>query len=277
MEERVPPRLFVILARRAPIGLVFRRGPSKWVLLSKWNTQTDTVARGQWFHGRIYERRCDLSPDGKFLVYFAFNGKMDAENKGSWTGISKAPYVAALAIWPNGTTLGGGGFFLNDRKLFLNWSGEPLRGRGPRGVEVTHAHPFTGVPTNQEDLGVYFPRLKRDGWELLEEGPGIVRWAKRIPASPHRIIKRSLASVQPATGTGTYSDEHAIELAGGQVIEMPGVEWADWDHAGRLVFARDGKLWAGRIDGSDLSATELADFNQDKPAAKPTPAWAQKW
>jgi cytochrome bd-type quinol oxidase subunit 2 len=29
---------------------------------------------GQWLKGRIYERRSDLSPDGKHLIYFAMNG-----------------------------------------------------------------------------------------------------------------------------------------------------------------------------------------------------------
>ena len=29
-----------------------------------------TFEHGQWFHGQMYPRRSDLSPDGKFLVYF---------------------------------------------------------------------------------------------------------------------------------------------------------------------------------------------------------------
>jgi hypothetical protein len=64
-------RLYVILARAAPIAVIFRRGPSRWVQIVKWSTNTDTFEEGQWFHGRIYERRCDLSPDGRLLVYFA--------------------------------------------------------------------------------------------------------------------------------------------------------------------------------------------------------------
>ncbi len=44
MSKPAPPcRLSVILAREAPVGVIFRRGPAKW------------------FHGRIYERRSDLS------------------------------------------------------------------------------------------------------------------------------------------------------------------------------------------------------------------------
>jgi hypothetical protein len=41
------------------------------VQLTNWDTDTDSFDLGQWFRGRIYERRCDLSPDGSLLVYFA--------------------------------------------------------------------------------------------------------------------------------------------------------------------------------------------------------------
>lgn len=53
-------RLYVILARKAAMGVVFRRGPSKHVLLINWNTEKHEFRMGQWLNGRIYERRCDL-------------------------------------------------------------------------------------------------------------------------------------------------------------------------------------------------------------------------
>ncbi len=55
-------RLSVLLARDAPCAVVFRRGPSKQVLLCLWRTDTDEVIEGQWLKGRVYEHRCDLSP-----------------------------------------------------------------------------------------------------------------------------------------------------------------------------------------------------------------------
>src|SRR5919198_5909820 len=66
-----PCRLFVYLAREAPVGVVLRRGPSAWVRLSVWHTDTDAFEHGQWFKGRVYERRCDVSADGSLFVYFA--------------------------------------------------------------------------------------------------------------------------------------------------------------------------------------------------------------
>ena len=59
-KESPPARLFVILAREAPVGVIFRRGPAGQTLLIKWDTAHDTFEYGQWLKGRIYERRCDL-------------------------------------------------------------------------------------------------------------------------------------------------------------------------------------------------------------------------
>src|SRR5438874_12985200 len=70
-----PARLWALLARREPVGVIFRRGPSKQVMLIKWNTQQDSFELGQWFKGRVYERRCDLSPNGELIIYFAAKQK----------------------------------------------------------------------------------------------------------------------------------------------------------------------------------------------------------
>src|SRR5437879_462433 len=108
MEASTPPqhpcRLFGILARQAPCAVILRRGPSKWYRLSLWHTDTDTIDDGQWFHGRIYERRCDLSPDGSLFLYFAqkMAGPVPDDYTNDWTAISKPPYLTALALWPKG-------------------------------------------------------------------------------------------------------------------------------------------------------------------------------
>jgi len=83
-------RIHVLLAREAPLGVVIRRGPSKQVCTVQWDRRDDEFQIGQWLRGRIYERRCDLSTDGKHLIYFALNGKWSADYRGSWTAISRA-------------------------------------------------------------------------------------------------------------------------------------------------------------------------------------------
>jgi len=119
-----PPRLSVLLAREAPRALILRRGPSKWVEVIAWDTQRDTFEHGAWFHGRIYERRSDLSPDGTKLIYFVnkFTSKTveDEEYTYAWTAVSKVPYLTALALWPKGNCWWGGGLFQDNYTVFLN-------------------------------------------------------------------------------------------------------------------------------------------------------------
>ena len=69
--ENIPARIHAILAREAPMAVVFRRGPSGRVCTLGWDLETDTFTMGQWLKGRIYEYRSDLSPDGKLMIYFA--------------------------------------------------------------------------------------------------------------------------------------------------------------------------------------------------------------
>ncbi len=139
--------MYAILPRKAPFGVVFRRGPSKSVLLIGWNTSNDTFQQGQWLRGRIYERRCDLSPDGNLLLYFAASYRKPYY---SWPAISRPPYLTALALWPKGDGWGGGGHFLSQHRIALNH----------RGGEMTIAEGFS-IPKwlRAEQFG------KRPGWE----------------------------------------------------------------------------------------------------------------
>jgi hypothetical protein len=108
---KFPARLHVLLARDAKVGLVIRRGPSKSVCTVLWNRERDTFKLGQWMRGRIYERRCDLSPDGWRFIYFAMNGRCQSQTKGSWTAISRVPYLKAMSLFAKGDCWHGGGCF----------------------------------------------------------------------------------------------------------------------------------------------------------------------
>ena len=110
-------RLYAILARNAEFGVIFRRGPSRSVLLIRWNTENDSFQRGQWLKGRIYERRSDLSPQGDLLLYFAASYRKPYF---SWSAISRPPFLTALALWPKRDGWGGGGHFLSDSRIALN-------------------------------------------------------------------------------------------------------------------------------------------------------------
>jgi hypothetical protein len=120
MPVRSACRLFVILARDADVGVILRRGPSKWVQIIKWDTRRDTFDDGAWFHGRIYEKYCDVSPDGELFVYFVAKHNRYRCDDGYgyvWSAVSRPPWLYALALWPGpcGTYPGGGRFTANRR------------------------------------------------------------------------------------------------------------------------------------------------------------------
>lgn len=129
-------RLFVILAYDAPVAVILRRGPSRWYHVIRWHTDLDTFEPGAWLRGRIYEKRCDISPDGELFVYFCHGGAYREGYTDSWTAVSRAPWLYALALWPWGSTYGGGGRFVENRKLI----------RHSRMPTSTHPdHPATGL------------------------------------------------------------------------------------------------------------------------------------
>ena len=131
------PRLFVVMAAEAPVAVVIRRGPASWAHLTLWSTDDDAFTEGAWFRGRIFADKCDLSPDGHLFVYAAFKGsRLETSFTDSWTAVSRPPWLHALALWPMGTTYGGGGRFTADRRLILRGAGPAHADHPARGLEI---------------------------------------------------------------------------------------------------------------------------------------------
>jgi hypothetical protein len=284
----VPARLFMIFARKSPTAVIFRRGPSKWVQLIKWDTNTDTFEPGQWFNGRIYERRSDLSPDGSLLIYFAqkisAQSKKDTEYTYAWTAISRPPFLTALALWPKGDCWHGGGSFKNGRVVLLNHKpavAKPHKKHKP--------HRLLVIPNPQaqgEDDPIFSQRLERDGWQLKNawqvEHRGYPKFSHTIqpevrekanPSSAHVIqLTRSIECLE-------YSEDFAVRnLQQVLLTTIARASWVDWDQQGRLVIGRDGKIFAASInEGGRLAEELLVDLNPLKPMPLPTPEWATKW
>lgn len=113
------PHLFVIPARDASVAVILRRGPSAWYHVILWETRCDDFIHGAWFKGRIYEEKCDLSPDGKLFIYSVYQGsRVGSSFTDSWTAVSRPPWLHALVLWPQGTTYGGGGQFTSPLTLW---------------------------------------------------------------------------------------------------------------------------------------------------------------
>ena len=263
---RFRARIHVLLARDTPLGVVIRRGPSKQVCTLLWDRKNDEFRVGQWLKGRIYERRSDLSPDGRHLIYFAMNGKWASEAKGSWTAISKAPYLKALAIFPKGDCWHGGGLFTGKKSYWLNDGCGHAVLRDTRDVKrdlnFRPSDNFGG-----ECLGVYYPRLLRDGWKLVER-KNVSEWNDfdvfEKPLHHGWVLRKfAHAEVGASVGKGVYWDEHEIRhSASDKHLRCPDWEWADVDRK-RLVWSEGGKLFSGVMqEGGITNETHLFDFNE---------------
>jgi hypothetical protein len=148
-------RLFVITATHAPAAVILRRGPSRWYHIIQWNTHRDEFVHGAWVKGRIYEDRCDVSPDGRLLLYFIHQGSRGCTPfTDSWTAISRVPWLEALVVWPRGNTYGGGGRFVEEAAVALRGTHHsPLDEFPAKGIKVTSNdwdtplhHPTDDVP-----------------------------------------------------------------------------------------------------------------------------------
>lgn len=265
MTAEFPARLHPILARNSDEAVVIRRGPSRFVCTVRWDRGNDTFTTGQWLKGRLYERRSDLSPDGKYLIYFAMNGQWGSETRGSWTAVSRAPYLKALTLYGKGDCWSGGGLFTDRRRFWLN--------DGHGHTEVSHSNEVIRDQEFQPDIdyggectGVYYLRLQRDGWCLKGRYDAeLDSWTIFEKELPQRWVLRKTAHEQVGAppGKGCYWDEHELEnKQSGTRLRFDNWEWAELDGE-RLVYAAGGKLFQVALkSGTALGAVkELHDFN----------------
>jgi hypothetical protein len=267
--------------------VILRRGPSKWVEIVSWDTQRDAFEHGAWFHGRIYQRRSDLSPDGTKLVYFAnkFSSKTisDKEYTYAWTAVSKVPYLTALALWPKGDCWWGGGLFKDNGTVLLNHrpsEATPHPRHVPNRLRV-----IPNPDAHGEDDPLYSERLTRDGWVVRQEW----RWEQigwdgfrtDVPELRSRrhsnnrlelILERRLDGLR-------YRELFQVEVPSGQTpVDLARADWADWDHTGRLIVLRAGKVFAAVVKDSAIGElSELIDLTADRPTPRATPHWAETW
>jgi len=231
------PRLSILLAADAPVGVVFRRGPSKMVRVIIWDRTRDKFKPVSWFKGRIDGDRSDISPDGRHLIYFAMGGVAWAipATGGTWTAISELPSLKAKALWgQGGTTRGGGGVFLSNTTYWLDADGSTFLIRHDSGLR-------------RETYGPHVPHrspIELHGWIGKRGG-----YVKELRAG---WILRRLAK----------NEGYELEQPGEGTLKFPNWEWADWDR-NRLVWAEGGRIKAARIGAHKVGTIRtLCDLNE---------------
>lgn len=261
-------RIHVLVAQSASVAVILRRGPSKQVCSILWDLRTNKFKLGQWLKGRIYERRSHISPDGKHMIYFAMNGKWDSETSGSWTAISKAPYLKAIVLYAKGDCWNGGGLFIDSKNYLLNELYADHRLLHDQSKLIGKRGVIKDTPySNNECLGVYYPRLLSEGWNFNRELS-----SNHIQAFDKKWKKnftlRKFAHVGSGrkAGRGVYWDSHALVNSKDEISHGTDWEWADVIK-GNLAWSEGGKLYvlksARSIHTESLlkDAKMLHDFN----------------
>lgn len=273
MEGKYPARLHVVLANSSPDAVVFRRGPSKEVCTLHWDRKNDTFEVGQWLKGRIYERRSDLSPNGKHLIYFAMNGKWDSETFGSWTAISQAPWLKAIELYGKGDCWDGGGLFITNNTFWLNdrYFDPAKTLQESSAVQRDDKYQPEGE-FGAEDTGVYYRRLLRDGWNLIRQEADSDIVSNSLTVFEKALINgwvlRKIAHEQVGApkGKGCFWDEHeVINQSSGIYTKHKDWEWAELDNK-TIVWAEKGCIYRSKITSSTKieKPKMLYDFNSLK-------------
>ena len=232
VRERPSPRLTVLLASDAPVGVVFLRARSKLFRIVVWDRTTDTFNPGPWFRGKIYPDRSDVSPDGRHLIYFAMAGVAWAvpATGGTWTAISRLPSLTATALWGQGDTWGGGGVFTSNDSFWLEADANTSLIRDNSGLRREASPPAKS-------------RLDRDGWD--NKG---THFEKTIGSN---------WTLQRLGQSGGY----VLERFGECNLDCSAWEWADVDR-GRLVWAERGCLRTAALQPQGPGVVNtLHDFN----------------
>ena len=258
-----PARLHAIVAREAPVAVVFRRGPSKQVQMLCWDLKADQVTPGQWLKHRAYAEGADLSPDGRHLIYNAATHNPGHAVASSYVAISKPPFFTAIALYPTPGFDEGGGLFLDNRRF---WAG--AFGKVAGGEDLLRSNGLRRVPTFPAELRstgrADTPWMQRNGWQTAgyEAQRDAYVWTWNKPLAPGWALRQTLTRGLRAHRAGP----HGNWIWSGYAVLGPDgggdlrVDWADaWQ--GELLFARDGCLYRQPPGGS---SRQIADLNANR-------------
>jgi hypothetical protein len=143
--------------------ILLRRPTTTWHVIL-WDLAKGTLEHGSWFRGKLYPLRCDLSWDGKLMVYLA----MGSGAATTWNGVCAPPFLKTLAEWDNVGTWNGGGVWLERNALYRNLVADcEVKGIStlPAKTEIRRLPSWRG-----EDLSLVFHRLYRDGFRPIVKG-----------------------------------------------------------------------------------------------------------
>ncbi|KPJ92181.1 MAG: hypothetical protein AMS18_07875 [Gemmatimonas sp. SG8_17] len=275
MKGKVPPRIYCIPATDAPIVAVFRRGPTNWSHMGRWDLGQRRYDQGAWLGGRIFPRRSDLSPDGRLLCYFAHKPSATWGHGEAYVALSKLPWLTALHVFGTCGTWTRGYYFTEDDHY-----------DGPKHLKPPIPYGLQSIPVGQ------FANERRRGWEEAPDSPQRdpgdfwderrnARMQKRQPGGDRVLCVKSLGWAGDEFGVDQAVDGLRVRYwleADGELELLDDLQWADWDREGHLLVAtRGGKLQVRNLAGDDSEILFDEDLSLLEPSPGPAPAWAQRW
>jgi hypothetical protein len=275
MKRKVPPRIYCIQATKAPIVAVFRRGPTNWSHVGRWDLGKGCYEPGAWLAGRIFPRRSDVSPDGRFLCYFAHKPGAAWEHGEAYVAVSKLPWLAALHAFGTCGTWTRGYYFTEDKHCEnLEETKLPI----PYGLRSIPVVQFANERRRGwEEAGDSPERDPRDAWDERRNA----RMQKRQPRGDRLLCVESLGSAGGEFGVDQAVDGLRINYwleRDGEIQLLNHLQWADWDPDGHLLVAtRSGKLQILDFNGDRSEVLFEEDLSLLEPSPTPTPAWAGRW
>lgn len=275
MKGSVPPRIYCIPATKAPVVAVFRRGPTSWSHVGRWDLAKRSYEPGGWLRGRIFPRRSDLSPDGRFLCYFAHKPSATWEHGEAYMALSKLPWLTALYAFRTCGTWTRGYYFSEEKNSEeAEIAALPIC-YGLRPIPVIQfAIERRRGWSEAEDSE---PRAAGDAWDQHRNA----RMRKRQPGGERVLGLESLGWAGGEFGVDQAVDGLRVSYwleADNDLQLLDQAQWADWDQEGHLLVAtRTGKLQAWTLGGNDWNLLFEEDLSLLEPKPAPAPAWAQQW
>ncbi len=274
-EDQAPPRIYCIPATVAPVVAVFRRGPSDWSHVGRWDLALGRYEPGAWLRGRLFPRRSDLSPDGRLLCYFAHKPSASWSHGDAYVALSKLPWLTALhAFGTCGTWTRG--------YCFTEAPGDD----DPEIAELPIPYALRSMPV------VQFANERRRAWEEAPDSPRRdpqdfwdqhrnARLQKRQPKGNRLLCVESLGWAGGELGIDQAIDGLRTRYwmgYDGERWPLDDLQWADWDAEGRLLAAtRCGKIQLRDLQGEGSETLFEEDLTLLEPDPSAAPAWARRW
>ena len=234
-------RIHLLPAREAPVIAILQRRRNKLFHVITLDTETHAIEEGSWLRGVLYPMDCDVSFDGKFMVYLA----RGAGDRARWSGVCRLPWLKTL-VHVEGP-LPAGGYFSgpNDLKTVRWLHSEKIFSTDdiPFTIEHDEKRPFA------DELAVIYGRLERDGFTRLGANWGEKQtvktptfyvacigddgWGRRPAPGYPELQMRYIGYFMNTRYTFAITlDEYPDLLAG--------ANWATWDLRSNLWVAKPG-------------------------------------